>query len=93
MKQIDDQRNGSSGKTGLTDNVPFRLEVPSDRDASFEPLLIREHDRRVTGFDGKLIAIWAGGMTVHDLQGFSADQYAVEVSPALISIVTDEAPR
>jgi putative transposase len=62
--------------------------VPRDRDASFEPLLIPKHERRFTGFDDKIIAMYARGMTVREVQGFLADQYGVEVSPEFISSVT-----
>ncbi|MBE2281841.1 MAG: IS256 family transposase [Prosthecobacter sp.] len=83
------QRNGSSGKTVLTEDGPLRIEVPRDRDASFEPLLIPKHERRFTGFDDKIIAMYARGMTVREVQGFLAEQYGVEVSPEFISSVTD----
>ena len=83
------QRNGKSGKTLMTDDGPLRIEVPRDRDGSFEPLLIPKHERRFTGFDDKIIAMYARGMTVREVQGFLADQYGVEVSPEFISSVTD----
>jgi putative transposase len=83
------QRNGSSGKTVLTDDGPLRIDVPRDRDASFEPLLIPKHERRFTGFDDKIIAMYARGLTVREIQGFLTDQYGVDVSPEFISSVTD----
>jgi putative transposase len=86
---VSNQRNGTSGKTVLTEDGPLRIEVPRDRDASFEPLLIPKHERRFTGFDDKIIAMYARGMTVREVQGFLADQYGVEVSPEFISSVTD----
>ena len=61
---VANQRNGSSGKTVLTEDGPLRIEVPRDRDASFEPLLIPKHERRFTGFDDKIIAMYARGMTM-----------------------------
>jgi putative transposase len=82
-------RNGTGGKTVLTDDGPLSLEVPRDRDGSFEPRLIGKHERRFTGFDDKILALYARGMTVREIQGFLADMYAVEVSPDLISTVTD----
>ena len=82
-------RNGSSGKTVLTDDGPLRIEVPRDREGSFEPLLIPKHERRFTGFDDKIIAMYARGMTVREIQGFLAEQYGMEVSPEFISTVTD----
>jgi putative transposase len=83
------QRNGSSGKTVLTEDGPLRVEVPRDREGSFEPLLIPKHERRFTGFDDKIVAMYARGMTVREVQGFLAEQYGVEVSPEFISSVTD----
>jgi putative transposase len=83
------QRNGASSKTVLTQDGPLRIDVPRDRDASFEPLLIPKHERRFTGFDDKIIAMYARGMTVREVQGFLADQYGVDVSPEFISSVTD----
>ena len=83
------QRNGKTGKTVLTDDGPLRLEIPRDRDGSFAPILIPKHVRRFTGFDDKIIAMYARGMTVREIQGFLAEQYGTEVSPDFISSVTD----
>ena len=82
-------RNGNSAKTVLTDDGPLRIEVPRDRQASFEPQLIGKHERRFTGFDDKIVAMYARGMTVREIQGYLAEIYAVDVSPDLISSVTD----
>jgi putative transposase len=82
-------RNGKSGKTVLTDAGPLRLDIPRDRDGSFAPILIPKHERRFTGFDDKIIAMYARGMTVREIQGFLVDQYGTEVSPEFISSVTD----
>lgn len=64
--------------------------MPRDRDGSFEPIRIPKHERRFTGFDDKIIAMYARGMTVREIQGFLAEQYGTEVSPEFISTVTDE---
>jgi putative transposase len=64
-------------------------DVPRDRQGSFEPLLIPKHERRFTGFDDKIVAMYARGMTVREIQGFLAEQYGTEVSPDFISSVTD----
>ena len=72
----------------LTDDGPVPLDVPRDRDGTFEPQLIGKHERRFTGFDDKVIALYARGLTVREIQAFS-EMYAVEVSPDLISAVTD----
>jgi putative transposase len=83
------QRNGKSGKTVLTDDGPLRVDIPRDRDGSFAPILIPKHERRFTGFDDKIIAMYARGMTVREIQGFLAEQYSTQVSPEFISSVTD----
>src|SRR5919109_1251027 len=82
-------RNGTSGKTVLTDDGPVAIEVPRDREGTFEPRLIGKHERRFTGFDDKVVAMYARGMTVREIQGFLAEQYGTEVSPEFISSVTD----
>ena len=82
-------RNGVSGKTVLTDEGPLRIDVPRDRAGSFEPVLIPKHERRFTGFDDKIVAMYARGMTVREIQGFLVEQYDTEVSPEFISSVTD----
>ncbi|CBJ41360.1 transposase [Ralstonia solanacearum CFBP2957] len=87
---VTNQRNGSGAKTVLTEDGPIRIEVPRDRDGSFEPLLIPKHERRFKGFDDKIVAMYARGMTVREIQGFLLEQYATEVSPEFISSVTDE---
>lgn len=83
------QRNGKSAKTVLTEDGPLRIEVPRDRAGSFEPILIPKHERRFTGFDDKIVAMYARGMTVREIRGFLAEQYGTEVSPEFISSVTD----
>jgi transposase-like protein len=83
-------RNGSSGKTVLTGDGPVRIDVPRDRDGSFQPILIPKHERRFTGFDDKIIAMYASGMTVREIQAFLREQYDTDVYPELISTVTDE---
>jgi putative transposase len=82
-------RNGTSGKRVLTDDGALDLDVPRDRNGTFEPQLIPKHARRFTGFDDKILALYARGLTVREIQAFLAEMYAVEVSPDLISTVTD----
>jgi transposase-like protein len=82
-------RNGTGSKTVVTDDGPLAIEVPRDREGTFEPQFIAKHERRFTGFDDKILALYARGMTVREIQGFLAEIYAVEVSPDLISTVTD----
>ena len=83
------QRNGSTSKTVLTGDGQVRIETPRDRDGSFEPLLVPKHARRFTGFDDKIMALYARGLTVREIQGFLLETYGTEVSPDLISTVTD----
>jgi transposase-like protein len=82
-------RNGTSGKTVLTDDGTVDIAVPRDRAGTFVPQLIPKHERRFTGFDDKVIALYARGMTVREIQAFLREMYAVDVSPDLISAVTD----
>ena len=82
-------RNGKSGKTVFTDDGPLRIEVPRDRAGEFEPKLIGKHERRFTGFDDKIIAMYARGMTVREIQGFLSEMYGTDVTPDFISGVTD----
>ena len=86
---VTNHRNGKSGKTLLTDDGPLRIEVPRDREGEFEPKLIGKHERRFTGFDDKIIAMYARGMTVREIQGFLSEMYATDVAPDFISGVTD----
>jgi transposase-like protein len=83
------KRNGTTPKTVLTDDGVVDIAVPRDREGSFEPVLIPKHERRFTGFDDKILALYARGLTVREIQAFLAEMYAVEVSPDLISSVTD----
>jgi transposase-like protein len=82
-------RNGASAKTVLTEDGPLRIDVPRDRAGSFEPLLIAKHERRFSGFDDKILAMYARGMTMREIQGFLREQYDTDVSPEFISSVTD----
>jgi transposase-like protein len=83
------QRNGTSRKRILTDEGVIDLEVPRDRDGSFEPQIVEKGQRRFTGFDDKIISMYARGMTVREIQGHLEEIYGIEVSPDLISSVTD----
>jgi putative transposase len=88
-QEATNHRNGTSGKTILTDDGSLAIDVPRDREGTFEPRFIPKHERRFTGFDDKILALYARGMTVREIQGFLAEIYAVDVSPDLISTVTD----
>ncbi|MCW3701603.1 transposase, partial [Burkholderia cenocepacia] len=68
-------RNGTSAKTVLTDEGALRIDIPRDRQGSFEPQLIGKHERRFTGFDDKIIAMYARGMTMREVQAFLREMY------------------
>lgn len=88
-KRTTNHRNGSSRKKLQGETGPMEIEVPRDREATFEPRLIKKGQRRFSGFDQKILAMYARGMTVREIQGFLKDQYGTVVSPDLISDVTD----
>ena len=81
-------RNGKSQKTVQGDSGSLHIEVPRDRNGSFEPQLVKKRQRRLPGFDDKVIALYARGMSTRDIQGQLQELYGVEVSPSLISNVT-----
>src|SRR5690348_14177453 len=82
-------RNGTSAKTILTEDGEIDIAVPRDRAGSFEPQLIAKGQTRFDGFDDKILSLYARGMTVREIQGHLAELYGTEVSPDLISRVTD----
>ena len=86
---VENQRNGYSRKTVLGEEGTMEIAVPRDREGSFEPVLIAKGQKRFEGFDEKIIAMYARGMTVREIQGFLLDQYRVEVGADFISTVTD----
>jgi putative transposase len=85
----DNRRNGKTDKTVRTGQGPMAIEVPRDRDGSFEPQLIPKHQRHFDGFDDKILSMYARGMTVREIRAHLEEIYGVEVSPDLISRVTD----
>lgn len=85
----DNHRNGSTSKTVLTDDGALPIAVPRDRAGTFEPQIIGKGERRFTGFDDKIIAMYARGMSVREIQSYLEEIYGVEVSPDFISTVTD----
>ena len=85
----DNARNGKSKKGLLTDHGRMEIVSPRDRNGSFEPELVKKRQTRFDGFDDKILSMYARGMTVREIQGHLEDIYAVEVSPDLISSVTD----
>ena len=83
-------RNGKSRKRLKSEDGEMEIAVPRDRNGTFEPKVISKHQRRWNGLDEKIIALYARGMTVRDIQAQLEDLYGVEISPGLISEVTDE---
>jgi len=82
-------RNGVTGKTLLTDIGAVDLEVPRDRNGSFAPQIVRKGQTRLDGFNDRIIALYARGLTTRDIRAHLREMYDVEVSPDLISRVTD----
>jgi transposase-like protein len=82
-------RNGTSAKTVETDQGPMELAVPRDRAGTFEPTVVKKRQRRLDGFDDKVLALYAQGMTTREIQNHLEELYGTEVSPTLISTLTD----
>jgi len=82
-------RNGSTPKTLLTEVGEVEIRVPRDRQGSFEPQLVEKHQRRLEGFDDRIIGLYSRGMSVREIQDFFKDAYGADVSTGLISTVTD----
>jgi putative transposase len=88
-KHSGNSRNGKSRKTLKGKQGAIPIAVPRDRNGEFEPQFIKKHQTRFDGFDDKIISLYARGMTTSEIQGHLQDIYGVEVSPELISTVTD----
>jgi len=82
-------RNGYGKKTVTTETSRIELDIPRDRRSTFDPQLIAKYQRRFPGFDEKIISMYARGMSVREIVGHLRDLYGVDVSPELISAVTD----
>src|SRR6202142_3765074 len=82
-------RNGYSKKSVLTETSKLDIRVPRDREGTFDPKLIARYQRRFPGFDERIVSMYARGLTVREIQGHLLDIYGLEVSPDLISTVTD----
>jgi len=88
-KRSSNTRNGHSRKTVQTETGPVEIQVPRDREGTFEPQLVKKHQRRLEGFDEKVIALYARGMTTRDIQQHLRELYGTDVSPDLISRATE----
>ncbi len=82
-------RNGYGGKTVLTGTGKLALQVPRDRLATFDPQLIAKYQRRFPGFDERIVSMYARGMSTREIQGHLRELYGIEISPDLVSAVTD----
>ena len=82
-------RNGYSKKTMLTETSKIDIKIPRDREGTFDPKLIQRYQRRFPGFDEKVVSMYARGMTVREIEGHLLDLYGLEVSPDLVSTITD----
>lgn len=88
-EEAGNRRNGYGKKTVTTDSSSFEVEIPRDREASFDPQLITKYQRRFPGFDDKVISMYARGMSTREIVGHLRELYGIDVSPDLISTVTD----
>ena len=88
-EQAGNSRNGYGRKTVITDTGKIDIAVPRDRSGSFDPQLIAKYQRRFPGFDDKIISMYARGMSTREIVGHLRDLYGIDVSPDLISTVTD----
>jgi putative transposase len=88
-KHQGNSRNGHTTKTVKTESGPVAIRVPRDRAGTFEPELIPKHQRRLDGFDDKVLALYATGMSTREIKSHLEELYGTEVSPDLISRVTD----
>lgn len=87
--EADNYRNGYSRKTLQTEDGQFELDTPRDRSGSFEPQLVKKHQRRFTSMDDKILFLYAQGMSTRDIVATFKEMYGADASPALISKVTD----
>jgi len=86
---LHNHRNGTSAKTVLTPGGSLELSIPRDRHGRFDPALIGKYRRRFPGFDDKIIALYARGVSTRDIQAHVRELYGIEISPDLVSAVTD----
>ena len=89
LKETGNRRNGTSSKTIKSKHGEIELAVPRDRQAEFEPQIIKKHQRRFEEFDDLILSLYSRGLSTREIKAHSEEIYGVEVSPALVSTVTD----
>lgn len=86
----ENSRNGRNEKNVRSDYGDLEIETPRDRKRTFEPKLVKKRQTDISDFDEKIISMYAKGMTVRDIQEHVKDQYGTEISPTLVSMITDK---
>lgn len=89
LKESSNRRNGTSAKTVRSKHGEVSLDVPRDRETEFEPVLIKKHQRRFDGFDDLILSLYSKGVSTRDIRSHIEEMYGVDVSPDLVSSVTD----
>jgi transposase-like protein len=89
-KQTTNSRNGKSKKTIISEYGEHEIEVPRDRQGEFEPVVVKKHQSTVTGIEDQIVAMYAKGVSTRDIQDHLEQLYGVEVSPTMISNVTNK---
>ena len=89
LKDNGNRRNGTSPKTVKSKHGEIELDVPRDRQAEFEPVIIKKHQRRFDGFDDAILSLYSRGLSTRDIKAHLEEIYGVEISPDLISSVTE----
>lgn len=89
VKDTPNRRNGSSSKTVKSKHGEIELEIPRDRESEFEPVIVKKHQRRFDGFDELILSLYSRGLSTREIQSHIEEIYGVEVSPELVSSVTE----
>lgn len=88
-KENSNRRNGSTSKTVKSKHGEIELEIPRDRSSEFEPVIVKKHQRRFDGFDDLILSLYSRGLSTREIQSHIEEIYGVEVSPDLVSSVTE----
>jgi len=89
-KQTNNRRNGHSSKTVRSEYGDVNIEIPRDREGEFDPIIVKKHQKNVTGIEDQILALYAKGVSTRDIQDHFEHLYGIEVSPTLISNVTNK---